>query len=56
MVYHLQTLVRHNYCSQFLLIFFLKLLLGIGQAQSIDNISKNYFHFSRVMAYFADLL
>ena len=30
---------------QFLLIFFLKLFLGIGQTQSIDNIFKEFFHF-----------
>ena len=30
---------------QFLMIFFLKLFLGIGQTQSIDNIFKEFFHF-----------
>ena len=40
MVDHLQSLVQHNYRNLFLLIFFLKLVLGIGQTQYIDNIFK----------------
>ena len=33
------------YCNSALVDFFLKLFIGIGTRQSIDNIFKEFFHF-----------
>ena len=33
------------YCNSALVDFFLKLFIGIGKTQSIDNIFKEFFHF-----------